>query len=386
MKAFAVIGANFGDEGKGMATAKLAFDNPGAIVVRSAGGGQASHSVEFQGKRHAFRHVGSGTWMGSPTYLSSQFIVNPIIFLKEVSVLSGHLNVSVHPECRLTTPFDMMLNQSIEQSRGDSKHGSCGLGINETVVRCLSDFKTTVSDINGSLRQRLVEIREDYTIPRYLSLGIDIPEHIMSEQILDNFVSDCVKFVYSTKFRPHSVLLDYETVIFEGNQGLLLDENHRFFPHVTRACTGTKNAVKILKELGISELETFYCTRTYLTRHGAGPLPFENTSGSPIYPRIVDKTNIPNPFQDSIRFAPINLDLLKESIFQDLSLSDFNTPSISISCVDQLEDTCWYVRRGEIHTCSKSELIGKIQEVSSFKKTMIHTSPDVTYSRILETR
>lgn len=386
MKAFAVIGANFGDEGKGITTAKLAFDNPGSIVVRSAGGGQASHSVEFQGKRHAFRHIGSGTWMGSPTYLSSQFIVNPIIFLKEVSALSGHLNVSVNPDCRLTTPFDMMLNQSIEQSRGSSRHGSCGLGINETVVRCLSDFKTTVSDINGSLRQRLIDIREDYTIPRYLSLGIEIPEFIMSEQILDNFVSDCVKFVYSTKVRPHSVLLDYETVIFEGNQGLLLDENHYFFPHVTRACTGTKNAVEILKELGVQDLETFYCTRPYLTRHGAGPLPHENTSGNLLYPRIVDKTNIPNDFQGSIRFAPINLDLLQESILTDLAHSKTNTPSISISCVDQLDDVCWYIRRGETIVCSKSELIGKIKDVCSFKNTMIHTSPDVTYSRILETR
>lgn len=383
MKAFAVIGANFGDEGKGITTAKLAFDNPRSIVVRSTSGSQASHSVELLRKRHSFRHVGSGTCMGSPTYLAKEFIVNPIIFMKEVSSLTCRVDVFAHSDCRLSTPFDMILNQEIENSRGSGRHGSCGLGINETVIRCLTDFKTTISDINGKLRSRLVELREEYFIPRFLSLGLEIPEYMMSETLIDNFSSDCVQFVYSTKFRPHSFLKEYDTVIFEGNQGLLLDENHRFFPHVTRSCTGTKNVVKILKEIGESSLETFYCTRPYLTRHGAGPLP-RDYGTTPIYSKIEDKTNIPNPFQGTLRFAPIDLDLLKESIFNDLSESDFNTPSISISCIDQLDDVCEFVYRGEYQTCSKSELIGKIQSLLLFKQTMLHTSPDVKTSRILE--
>lgn len=383
MKAYAVVGANFGDEGKGMATAKLAFDNPGSLVVRSAGGGQASHSVEFLGKRHAFRHIGSGTWQGAATYLAKEFIANPIILAKEVSTIGGYLNISAHPACRLTTPFDMMLNQTIEASRGASKHGSCGLGINETVIRCQSDYGTTISNIDGRLKARLVEIREDYFIPRFAALGLEIPEYFYSDTVIDKFVSQCIELVYMTKFRDHSEITKYETVIFEGNQGLLLDENHRFFPHVTRSATGTKNVVSILKELGISELETFYCTRVYLTRHGAGPLPFEQGQ---IYPRIVDKTNVPNPFQDTIRYAPINLDLLKESISADLAHADHltNTASISISCIDQLEDVCWYVEDGEKKEATKTELLGKIKSIYSFNKTMLHTSPDVTYSRIVE--
>ena len=78
-----VIGANFGDEGKGLVTDYLCSQGAG-VVVRFNGGAQAGHTVVTpEGERHVFRHFGSGTFLGVPTFLSQFFVCNPILFFEE---------------------------------------------------------------------------------------------------------------------------------------------------------------------------------------------------------------------------------------------------------------------------------------------------------------
>ena len=93
-------------------------------------------------------------------------------------------------------------------------------------------------------------------------------------------------------------------MIFEGAQGLLLDtDNTEFAPHISASHTGAKAAVDICSEEGIKDIEIAYVTRTYVTRHGAGVLPFEEEW--PKYNlKIDDATNIENPWQGKIRYAP----------------------------------------------------------------------------------
>ena len=87
MRARAVIGSNFGDEGKGLVVDYLCKTG-GEVVVRFNGGAQAGHTVVTpEGLRHVFRHFGSGTLYGVPTFLSQFFIVNPIIFFHELQDL-----------------------------------------------------------------------------------------------------------------------------------------------------------------------------------------------------------------------------------------------------------------------------------------------------------
>ena len=136
-----VIGAGFGDEGKGLMTdyfASQAKNNYGSgLVVRFNGGSQAAHTVVTpEGKRHVFGHFGSGTLVGLPTYLSSFFAVHPILFREELAklkVLGLTPKVYVDKECIVTTPFDMLINQIAETVRGENRHGSVGFGVNETV-------------------------------------------------------------------------------------------------------------------------------------------------------------------------------------------------------------------------------------------------------------
>ena len=94
----------------------------------------------------------------------------------------------------------------------------------------------------------------------------------------------------------------YKQVVFEGAQGLMLDQNYtKGFPHVTHANTGLANVLEIMELIPPAEIDVYYITRAYFTRHGNGPFPTE-TKDKP-YPRIVDTTNITNKYQGILRFG-----------------------------------------------------------------------------------
>ena len=90
MKISVVIGANYGDEGKGLATDYLASQGTKSLVVRFNGGAQAGHTVVTpDGCRHVFHHFGSGVFAEADTFLSKFFIVNPILFRTEFEETLG---------------------------------------------------------------------------------------------------------------------------------------------------------------------------------------------------------------------------------------------------------------------------------------------------------
>lgn len=358
-----VIGANFGDEGKGVTTDYLVVNKPEIpLVVRFNGGAQAGHTVQISSpageRRHVFSHFGSGTLRGAPTFLAKDFIVNPILFLKEYETLkdvSPKVYASKH--CLVTTPYDMMINQFVEEERKQYRHGSCGVGINETVTRSSNErFKLTVDDLANSTRNQIIgkltDIKNNYVFNRLLTLGYPMVYEkyksvFESEDIPIRFIQDINEFltrVYgiSDVNGVENIFLKYENVIFEGAQGLLLDEHHHWFPHVTRSRTGMTNVTKILKDLNFTgSVHTYYTTRTYLTRHGEGPLPGEvgwkMLNGTNLDP--LDKTNIPNRYQGALRFAPYNFSLFHSAVFKDFHTAVKDgidvIPHVSITCLDQ---------------------------------------------------
>lgn len=301
MRARVVIGANFGDEGKGLVTDWLCRQGAG-MVVRFNGGAQAGHTVVTpEGKRHVFSHFGSGTFSEVPTYLSEFFVVNPIMFTNELAELNGlglAPVVYAHPKCVVTTFADMWINQQDEIKRGKNRHGSVGLGVNETVNRsAIPELRITMGDIwdnPGKLRGRLEAICGKYAKFR---VGKEIEQ---AENMISAFVRGCETF--AEQVHPLGIA-QCEDPVFEGAQGLLLDQNNKeFFPHLTRSNTGMQNVRTLCGQAGIKDLEVFYVSRTYLTRHGAGPLPGEDPGM-----RFVDDTNLEHPFQGTIRFAPLDL-------------------------------------------------------------------------------
>lgn len=312
MRAHAVIGANWGDEGKGLVTDWLASQGAD-YVVRFNGGAQAGHTVvTSHGHRHVFRHFGSGTLRGVPTYLSRYFVVNPLAYFREkddlAKVCPSIPHVCAHPECLVTTFADMIINQELETQRGDKRHGSVGMGVNETVERSsIKELKITMADLwNNSKRieAKLVEACDKYSRFR-IGKAIDKPENMIAA-----FLKACDAFANDVS--PMGIG-DCKDPVFEGAQGLLLDQNNKEnFPHVTRSNTGIKNVRALCSEAGIDKIEAYYVSRTYLTKHGAGPLPGETTLIN--YP---DETNGENEFQGKLRFAPLNYSDLHERIYKD---------------------------------------------------------------------
>jgi len=331
MRARAVIGANFGDEGKGLVTDYLCARYGAGMVVRFNGGAQAGHTVATpDGLRHEFHHFGSGTLAGVPTFLSQFFTLNPIVFFKEMDELQAigiTPTVYAHPDCLVTTFADMLINQRIEDGRGAGRHGSVGLGVNETYERSqVPELRITMSDLwNGvDLRARLEKICGKYAEFR---TGTKIAD---ADDMIAAFVRGCEKF--AGLVNPLGIG-QCKDPIFEGAQGLLLDqENKEFFPHVTRSRTGMHNVRLLCQQAGITQIEAYYVSRTYVTRHGAGPLPRENAAMS-----FPDDTNVEHPYQGRLRFAPLDTDELTKRCRDDCGDNDF---SLVLTHCDQLAAPC----------------------------------------------
>ena len=307
--------------------------NKSCLVVCHNGSCQKGHTVVSpSGLRHVFHHFGSGNMTGADTYLSKDYIVNPIIFNKEYEELErkGILTKTfVHKDCLVATPFDMLVNQVTEEYRNKDKHGSCGLGVNETIVRNNSMNTFTFYDMYkmpNHLTKVLLDIISTYYLTKRLKqLKIEsIPTkwvEILSKKdnIIENYINDLNTMFDRIEFVDDSIFDKYEYVIFEGAQGLLLDQNNmEYFPHLTPSNTGITNPVNMILDKNVSDIEACYVTRTYMTRHGAGRFDSE-CKKEDINPNMVDMTNIPNEFQDTLRYGTLDLNDLKNRIEKDFN-------------------------------------------------------------------
>ncbi|PZO80824.1 MAG: adenylosuccinate synthase [Mesorhizobium amorphae] len=349
IRAQAVIGAGYGDEGKGLVTDALAARNGATVVVRSNGGAQAGHTVERpDGGRHVFHHVGAGALAGASTQLSRFFVAHPMLFAaewEELRMLGACLDIRADPRGPVSTPFDMIVNQAIEIERGAGRHGSCGLGFGETVERSLhADFALTIGDLfRADLASRLARVRDAWVPARLAALGIErLPEPLAdalgSQTTLRRFLDDCESYRDRVTPWPDRRLAERGAVLFEGAQGLLLDQEWGAFPHVTRSHTGLRNMLAIAREAGIGEIDARYVSRVYATRHGAGPLPGEAPRLAGI--AVSDPTNQPNEWQGTLRLAPLDTALLRAAIARDRALASLSgvavAPSLVVTCLDQV--------------------------------------------------
>lgn len=306
MRAQAVVGASFGDEGKGLVVDYLCAKGGVGVVVRYCGSANAGHTVVLRdGTRHVFKHFGAGTLRGVPTFFSEHAAVNPIAFFRELDELHAiriRPAVYAHPDCLVVTFADMLINQCVEDARaakGTGRHGSTGMGLNETITRSqVPELKITFSDLlNGdrALEQKLVKI---CTLWAAYRAGKPLVNY---EPQVEAFVKGCEAFAHAV---VPAGIGSFRDPLFEGSQGLLLDQdNEEYYPHVTRSSTGLRNVRMLCAKAGISELniDSYYVSRTYLTRHGAGPLP-----GEDLKLRYPDDTNLDHPYQGRLRFAPLD--------------------------------------------------------------------------------
>ena len=347
MKADIVIGANFGDEGKGFAVDYLCSIVPKEwkkLGVLTNGGPQRAHTVVTpEGYRHVFHHFSSGSFVGADTFCSEHFIVNPVLFIEEYAELNRKFNLApkvfIHKNCIMTTIFDMMINQVIEKSRGNTKHGSCGLGIFETLYRnqtprfgfkdkfCFNPLAMTVGEFaNMNYLSRynfLTYVRDDYMRARFssfkgtLSVDAEFEKLFKESGLITHFLNDFEAMLQIAVLVDNSIFNNYDYACFENGQGLLLDkDNMDYYPHLTPSNTGSKIPKEICKEVGIKQYDLYYITRTYMTRHGVGRFDTECAKFE-INPNMIDMTNVPNPWQDNLRYGKLDLDDLRARIRKD---------------------------------------------------------------------
>lgn len=330
MKADVIIGAGYGDEGKGYFTDYVSSLKNKSVVVRFNGGAQAGHTVVTpEGKKHVFGHFTSNLFLkNASSYLSKYFQINPVIYLKELNQINNLgivPDIACHSDCYIATPFDMLINQWLEYTRGESRHGSCGLGIGETIHRSeVENVPLYIKDTKNIniLKEKLYLVREVF-LKRVKELNLEPMlnqySFVLQQDFIDRFIEDIQQMHNSLKIGVdninHKFFLEKD-IVFEGAQGLMLDQSMGHFPYVTRSNTGLKNVIEFSVENNINELNVIYATRCYKTRHGAGPLKWE-LKNQP-YENIVDNTNIPNEYQGTIRYAYLDLDVLQEAIEKDI--------------------------------------------------------------------
>ena len=369
-----VIGANFGDEGKGLMTDyfchQAAQRNENCIVVLHNGGAQRGHTVTTpDGIKHVFHHFGSGTFCGADTYCSKDFILNPMIFFQEfgeLKILGYEPKVYINPLCKFSTPFDMILNQIVEEHRSGNRHGSCGVGIYETLLREKEQkyaifFGELFFLTDEQIRKRLYMIRDEWMKIRFKMEDIEfISEEwssiINSSSLIDHYLID-LKFMRDVSVKTNnSILSSYKNIVFENGQGLLLDQNNtEYFPHLTPSNTGCKNPLDIISKSFTDKkdlrIEACYVTRTYLTRHGAGRLDNE-CKREDINENMFDHTNLPNPHQGTLRYAYLITGDLTMRISADFKLLS-NQYSFDCICSlamthvnEYIDDNVWNLNYG----------------------------------------
>ena len=295
-RAFIVAGLAFGDEGKGKITDFLVRHYDAKLVVRYNGGCQAAHNViTSEGLHHTFSQFGSGTLAGARTHVSSSMLVEPIAMEREAQVLQEKgiadpfSMLTVDPNCVIITPWHRLMNRLKESLAADNRHGSVGLGVGEARADELAGRKLLASDLRSLAHAtEILAMSKERALapligceklfaesdPHGAATGKDYQNAM--EALNPKFVAHrmCQIFdgVQLQNFLPIT-----DTVVFEGAQGLMLDETHGFAPHNSWTDCTFNNADQLLQDSG-TNVERIGVLRTYYTRHGNGPFPTEDPS------------------------------------------------------------------------------------------------------------
>jgi len=345
--ALIVVGLGFGDEGKGLVTDYLCSKNKNPIVIRYNGGHQAGHCVVTNdGRKHVFSNFGAGSFRNIPTYWSSFCTFEPSFFMEEFTALDFNPTIYIDNKCPITTHYDVLYNRAIEITKGNSRLGSCGVGYGATIERQkVKNVSLYFKDLLNFelLVNKLKDIRTYYRQKINSETPFDFDSFSNDEEDI-NYLNS-VKAIYSLMTKNLISTIDekeifsshlWRTFVFEGAQGILLDENFGMKPFITKSNTTSKNALSILsRQKGYDfNIEIFYVTRAYQTRHGAGPFREKDPD---FVLKNQSETNFDNQYQGKFRFAYLDVDLINYALKCDAIFSKNLVKNIVITCLDQLE-------------------------------------------------
>jgi len=336
-----ILGTGFGDEGKGQAVHSLS--DPHTLVIRFSGGHQCGHTVTTENNRkHVFSQFGAGSFKGASTYISQHCTVYPIAFVNEYKALESlHIEFRpyyVHPMTMITTPYDLAFNRALSMVTG---HGTCGVGFGTTLQRNEDYYNLYANDLKIPFvfETKMSLIKSYYeNLIQDLNISSQITYENELEIAMENWEESLAFYRDFVKVKSFNELTsDYTNYVFEGSQGILLDQHFGFFPHVTRSNTTSQNAMEIINNSNIENMlvRTYYISRCYQTRHGNGPFP-DN------YPvELINneaESNQENDWQGIFRTANFDASMVSHAISCDRIFNTESEKYLILTCFDQLAD------------------------------------------------
>jgi len=335
LNAIIVADLGFGDAGKGSVVDAIVRQTGAHIVVRYNGGCQAAHRVVAPGgKEHIFAQFGSGMLVpGVETHLSRFMFIDPIAMMQEeeflvrMGVCDAFDRTTIDANAVVITPFHRAANRIREIARGTDRHGSCGRGVGEAAFDAASDpenLALSIGDIawGVKLAEKLAFIR-GVKYAQVAPLIKDLPDksiidkelHTLINLSIDDIVSGYRDFVDKARVVTNmylSLLSKKGIMVFEGAQGVLLDQRYGFTPYTTWSNTTFDNALVLLEESSYKgKIVKLGVIRAYATRHGPGPFPTENSA---LELALTHEHNKTGPWQGPFRVGWLDTVLLRYAI------------------------------------------------------------------------
>ena len=328
-----VVGLGLGDEAKGATVDWLSATTRPEAVVRFSGGAQAAHNVIVDGVHHTFRQYGSGTLAGTPTFSARSVSVDPWLLAAETEQLEAIgvddplSRLAISRNALVTTPVHIVVNRTREDLRGAGRHGSCGLGVGETRWYALAARARLRAgdELFGLVAERDVtdgpitvgDCLEPSVLAAKLSALTEFYQPLVSRgrhratpprTVLDTLLAfgEAVRVVDDVDHLRESARRGH--LVFEGSQGVLLDEWRGLHPHTTWTTTLPSAAQDLLGAAGLAPARVLGAVRAYATRHGAGPLPTEDEMLIGVLPEPHNGTG---EYQGDWRVGHLDLPLLR---------------------------------------------------------------------------
>jgi len=278
MSARAIVGMQFGDEGKGKIVDYLASASD--MVVRFQGGSNAGHTVVVNGKTYKFHLVPSGVLHGKISVIATGVVLDPAVLVEEMEHLeqNGYDTsvIRVSRRAYLVLPYHREMDAWEEELKGDVKVGTTRRGIGPAYEDRAARIALRVHDLESEekLRRKLrLALRF-----RRACMGVEFGEEEILEQLKEQF-ERFRDLLCDSEILVNRAIDSGREVLFEGAQGTFLDVDHGTYPFVTSsstiaggACTGAGVPPwKVCQVLGVA--------KAYTTRVGEGPLPTEIEGG-----------------------------------------------------------------------------------------------------------
>jgi adenylosuccinate synthase len=274
-----VIGAQWGDEGKGKITDLLS--KSADVVVRSQGGVNAGHTVVVKGQTFKLHLIPSGIlYPETECIVGSGTVIDPEKILEEIDQLTK-LNIStknlfISQTAHVTMPYHRLIDKASEEKRGKYKLGTTGRGIGPTYADKSERIGIRVLDLINANNHKKLEWTINYKnaiLEKLYDLPPLNPQEVISQYL--DFAEILRPYVIDSSLKIAEAVKTKKNILFEGAQGTLLDLDHGTYPYVTSsnpiaggACVGAGVGPTIIdRVIGVA--------KAYTTRVGEGPFPTE---------------------------------------------------------------------------------------------------------------